>query len=307
MLATVAAGFFGACGNYSNEDLAYMSVVPQSEELESNLPAAQGAEQIAGAAELYKTTHNVSDTLNGILGKFLVLIETVRAYTPTSRTPTSRTWGPYPSLEHPGWLAEMEINRDPVMPDEKFDYWFGFVPATAPHGDPIHVLDGSFQLGMSVREGHGTLNVATAASRAAGIDLGFGVLDHMEVTYDVMGPTVAVHMTITNLPNPLKPDDILTATYDYHRVADGSGDMMFQFDANAIPGPAGTETFRITSHWLGTGAGRAQSAVIAGDAAGAQQDECWGPGFTPTYNLKPWSPAENVGDPSLCPDFPTTP
>ncbi|HEX3697091.1 MAG TPA: hypothetical protein VH374_17065 [Polyangia bacterium] len=63
----------------------------------------------------------------------------------------------------------------------------------------------------------------------------------------------------------------------------------------------------VAAGFFGAGAGRTQAAVIAGDAAGAQQDECWGSGFAPTYNLKPWSPAEDTGDPSLCPDFPTTP
>ncbi len=127
----------------------------------------------------------------------------------------------------------------------------------------------------------------------------------MEIMYDVVGPTVSVNMIITNLPNPLKPDDILMATYQYAVVADGRGAMTFTFMANAIPGPA-VETFRLTSRWLPTGEGRAEVEVLAGDGAGAKQVECWGRQFVVTYNLKPWAPLENVGDPSACADIPTS-
>lgn len=303
---TLAAIGAAGCGNYSNEDLEYMSVVPERQELAANLPDAQSAVQLAGAAELYKTTHGVTTTLNGILDNLLGLIDAIRRYTPTTRTAQSRTWGPFPpSLDNLGWRGEMQINRDESAPAAKFVYWFGFVPTASPGDPPLHVIDGSFQIGGSVREGHGTLNIVTKDARAAGINLNLGLLDHMEVTYDVLGPAVSVHMEITNLPNPLKPDDILMATYDYAVIADGRGAMTFQFMANAVPGPA-VETFRLTSRWLADGEGRADLEVLAGDGAGAHQVECWDRQLGVTYNSKPWSPLENVGDPSACADIPTS-
>ena len=291
------------CGNYSNEDLEYMSVVPEQSELSANLPAAQDAVQLASAAELYKTTHNVTETLNGALAKFLGLIDAIRHYSPTSRTADSRTWGPFPpSLENPGWRGEMQIVHSSPA---RVDYWFGLVPVASPGDLPLRIIEGSFQFGANLREGHGEMNVTTDKARAAGVTLNLGLLDHMEVTYDVMGPTVAVHMNITNLPNPLKADDIRQATYDYAVVADGRGAMTFTFMANAVPGPA-VETFRLTSRWLGTGEGRAEVEVVAGDGAGARQVECWGRQFAVTYNLKPWAPQENAGDPGACADIPET-
>lgn len=303
-LVTVATALAAGCGNYSNEDLEYMSVVPERSELAANLPAAKSAVQLAGAAELYKTTHNVTETLNGILDKFLGLIEAIRHYSPTSRTADSRTWGPFPpALDNPDWRGEMQISRDPGAAMPSFGYWFGFVPATSPGDLPLQILTGSFQFGSSLREGHGTLAITTDKARAAGITVNLGLLDHMEVTYDVTGPTVSVHMDITNLPNPLKPDDIMQAAYDYAVVADGRGAMRFTFMANAVPGPA-VETLRLTSRWLPTGEGRAEAEVVAGDGAGAKQVECWDAQLGVTYNLKPWSPAENAGDPSACADIP---
>jgi hypothetical protein len=305
ILAASAGLGAGACGNYSNEDLAYMSVVPVKQELAANLPQAQSAVQIAGAAELYRTTHNVTETLNGMLGNLLSLVEAVRHYSPSSRTAVSRTWGPYLSLEHPGWRVEMVIARDDVTPDDKFDYWFAFIPVLDPGAKPLHLIDGTFQIGGSLREGHGTLNITTAGARAAGIDVNLGFLDHMEIDYVVTGPTIAVTMSIADLSNPLKPDDVRMATYRYDSVEDGRGAMRFEFLANGVPGPA-TEKFAITSRWLGTGEGRGDVEVLEGDGAGAKQTECWDRQFQATYNLKPWAPAENVGDPSTCPDIPTT-
>jgi hypothetical protein len=259
--------------------------------------------QLATAAELYKMTHDVTEALNGAVGKFLALIETIRHYSPTSRTADSRTWGPFPpSPDNPDWRGEMQISRDTAA---RFDYWFGFVPVASPGDLPLQVIDGNFQVGASLREGHGQLNVITARARAAGIMLKLGLLDRMEVVYDVIGATVSVKMNITNLPNPLKADDILQATYQYAVVADGRGAMTFTFMANAVPGPA-VETFRLTSRWLPTGEGRAELEVVAGDGAGAKQEQCWGRQFVVTYNSKPWAPLENKGDPSACADIPNT-
>ena len=299
-LAAVAAG----CGNYSNEDLEYMSVVPEQRELAANLPAAQSAVQLAGAAELYKTTHNVTETLNGILDKLLGLIDTIRHYSPSSRTADSRTWGPFPpSPDNPDWRGEMQISRPTPS---RFDYWFGVVPTASPDDLPLQFLNGNFQFGANLREGHGELDITTAQARAGGVNLNLGLLDHMETAYDVVGPTVSVKMTITNLPNPLDPSAIRTATYQYAVVADGRGAMTFTFMADAVPGPA-VETIQLTSRWLPTGEGHAEAEVLAGDGAGAKQIQCWNAALAVTYNSKPWAPQENVGDPSACADMPGAP
>lgn len=302
LLALLAAQG-GACGNYSNDDLEYMSIIPQRDELASNLPRTTGA--LTSAAELYQTTNGVSDSLNGLLDRLLGLIDTVRHLSPSERKPTSRTWGPFPSPEHPAWLTKMQISRDLNSADDMFSYWLGFVPRLDRRGEALHVIDGTFTAGSSLRQSSGTLKIATAEARAKGIDLRMEFLDHLEIKYDVVGPTVTVHMDITNLPNPLKPEEALFAMYDYAVVADGRGAMRFDFWANSIPGPAGVEHFRITSRWLPTGEGRGDVSVVEGDAAGAMQTECWDNHFQPTYNSKPWgTPLENSGDPSACAEIP---
>ena len=45
-LLTLLAAASAGCGNYSNDDLEYMSIVPQREELASNLPRTTAALQL---------------------------------------------------------------------------------------------------------------------------------------------------------------------------------------------------------------------------------------------------------------------
>src|SRR5258708_32840309 len=132
-LMVIGAG----CGNYSNEDLESMSVVPQRQELAANLADPQNAVELAGAAELYKSTHNVTATLNGMLDKLLGLIEAIRHYSPTSRTTESRTWGPFPpSLENPDCRAAMQTAREPA-PTTTSTYCSAFAPAATPAALPL--------------------------------------------------------------------------------------------------------------------------------------------------------------------------
>lgn len=300
----VGMALLGGCGNYSNEDLEYMNALPEREDLAADLPQAQSA-ILAQTAELYRMTHDVTRVFNGVLDAFLRLIDGVRSYAPSSRAENSRTWGPYPPRngENPGWMVKMVISRD-ESDRGAFHYVLGFVPVTDRLADPLKLIGGTFKSSGGIRRGEGSLDVATAEARASGIALDLGFLDHMETRYNTMDPTITVHMEVTNLDNPLKPDEIKSAVYDYAETEDRRGAMRFDFWANSIPGPA-IEKFNVTSRWQSDGAGRADVEVVEGNAAGAKQAQCWDRQFQATYTNKPWAPAENVGDPSACPDIPT--
>ena len=279
-----------------------MNALPEREDLAANLPQAQSA-VLAQTAELYRMTHDVTSVFNGVLDAFLRLIDFVRAHSPSSRTDNSRTWGPYPAKDNPGWMVKMEISRaNPTA--ASFSYWLGFLPVANRTADPIKLITGTFDASGGVRRGTGTLNVMTAEARANGIVLDLGFLDHMEVVYDTMMDPISVHMEVTNLDNPLKPKEIKSAVYDYGEMSDRRGAMTFDFWADSIPGPAPLEKFHVTSRWLSDGAGRADVQVVEGDGAGAKEAQCWDRHFAATYTSKPWAPAENVGDPSACPDIP---
>ena len=98
---------FASCGNYSNEDLLYMSAVPSSSQLAVVLPAAPTT---VTQAELAQDTHNGISNVNTLLDNVLGLIDTIRSYEPTSRTSDSRTWGPFADSNHPGWQWELVVD-----------------------------------------------------------------------------------------------------------------------------------------------------------------------------------------------------
>ena len=103
MTAVVAS-----CGNYSNEDLLYMSAVPSSSQLAVVLPAAATT---VVQAELAQDTHNGISNVNTMLDDVLGLVDAIRSYEPTSRSTNSRTWGPFDDSKHPGWQWKLVVNR----------------------------------------------------------------------------------------------------------------------------------------------------------------------------------------------------
>ena len=106
------------------------------------------------------------------------------------------------------------------------------------------------------------------------------------------------------MPNPLKPDDPSQGTYDFAIDQNGNGSLSFNFTGNTIVGPA-VDVVQVTSTWLGSGEGRSDLQVVSGDAAGAHEAQCWNRQFLPVYTDKPWSPLEDLGDPSVCPVIPS--
>src|SRR5450432_566996 len=97
-LALLAAG----CGNYTNEDLEYMNALPQGSDLRANIPPVTGAVELANEAELARSTHDTTRGFNGLLMALVDLVDAIRSYPPTTRTPTSRIWGPFAADQSKG-------------------------------------------------------------------------------------------------------------------------------------------------------------------------------------------------------------
>src|ERR1700704_16159 len=112
LLATCLLGAAAGCGNYSNEDLEFMAALPEKQELSAEVPT-RSALVLGEAAEYYLLTRNVSLIFNGITEAFLGLIDTIRAFPPTTRQPNRRIWGPFPAdpVKQPGWMIRMVMER----------------------------------------------------------------------------------------------------------------------------------------------------------------------------------------------------
>ena len=142
---------FASCGNYSNEDLLYMSAVPSSSQLAVVLPAAPTT---VTQAELAQDTHNGISNVNTMLDDVLGLIDAVRSYEPTSRTSNSRTWGPFADSKHPGWQWELVVDSTDTT---TFDYELDVENTTAAAPTWVPFFAGSFDLAGGVKQGNGSM------------------------------------------------------------------------------------------------------------------------------------------------------
>jgi hypothetical protein len=291
-----------ACGDYSNEDLLYMSAVPSSSQLAVVLPAAMTT---VTQAELAQDTHNGIGTVNALLDDVLGLVDAIRAYEPTSRTSDSRTWGPFADSSHPGWQWRLVVTRADAT---TFNYALDVENTAVAAPAWVPFFNGSFDLAGGIKQGNGWVTADFGALVAAEfpLDSNTSQLASLRIdyqNYQTPGSPVSVTLTIMRA-SPDPTTGVTSVMFMYEILADGSGEIAFQLVGNVIPGPA-IETLDINAQWLPTGAGKATLSVAAGDGAGMTQTECWDATFEATYNDKPWSMTEDVGDPSLCPVLPT--
>jgi hypothetical protein len=300
LLATCLLGAAAGCGNYSNEDLEFMNALPERADLAAVVPT-RSALTLADTAEYYRLTRNVSLIFNGITDAFLTLIDTIRAFPPTTRHPNQRIWGPFPADKQPGWMIRMVMERSGA----RFDYRLEFQPASDPSSPPLWLIKGWYAATVGVRRGQGQIIVDTTALRAAGVDPDLGFLDHLTVDYTTSDYPIDVKLTFVSFANPLKPDDPTQGTYEYAVQSNGQGALTYDYFANSLPGPV-VEEFLVTSRWLGTGEGRADLQLVSGDNfVGAHATECWNRAFRALYVDKPWAVQDNIGTPADCLAIPT--
>ena len=91
--------------------------------------------------------------------------------------------------------------------------------------------------------------------------------------------------------------------YDYGAQADGSGALSFTLVGDFIPATPALETVATTSRWLPSGAGRADQVIQRATAPGRIAIAMLERLVRPDLQGQPWEPANDFGDPSLCPDI----
>jgi hypothetical protein len=104
-----ATALTGGCGNYSTEDIRFLSALPRKEDLRVAVPAQSApppgalvsraatslsCPTLPGDATVWQWARPTSDGLNAGVDFVVGLIDTVRRYPPTARHEDSRRWGP---------------------------------------------------------------------------------------------------------------------------------------------------------------------------------------------------------------------
>src|SRR4030088_1485788 len=92
-----------ACGNLSNEDIAFAEGLPQREALRVRVPG-QTAQALGlyGQADVFLSAQRIGGQVNAGLDSILAMVDVVRGATPTTRSVDQRPWGPFPDRDHPG-------------------------------------------------------------------------------------------------------------------------------------------------------------------------------------------------------------
>jgi hypothetical protein len=308
--ALLAAG--SGCGNYSNEDVDFQLALPEQGDMEAKLQVSLSR---TDSAEYYRDTRTAVLSFNKLVLDLVLLVDTVRGYTPTSRNGNQRTWGPWPDDKHPGWETRVVMQRSTVS--ETFlhmDYWVQLRQVGQDDSGWVSLLVGDYTSQGSARTGLGHVHFDVQAARVArypvNSDPGLADLDHLDVCYNrsgdasacdnSTGAAVKVTMDIVKVEgaNPQ------SAKYVYQQAQDASGSMQFDWQGKTDNGLPIIAT--MNSRWLASGDGRADLTADLTPNLPAQTPlgtDCWGPDTVASYSVRKFRTATDppeVGTPDLC-------
>ena len=273
---------------------------------------------IGQVAEYYQFTYDFSTGVNTAALSLLGLLHQIVEQPATSQTQSSRTWGPHT----PGGLDPLTY-RAVVTKLGGTDYSFRIEArprASMADQDFLPVLDGKMTLGVEDRTGKGNMTIHfdnTRTLRPTACERG-----SVTFVFDNTAPVATLDVTFSQFgndnPKGLGCRDEMPhdATYHYDRSGDGAGNFVFAF-SSSIHKPEENrpqaEDISIRSRWLGSGAGRADVKISAGEVAtdlAAQNlgssvilSQCWDAGFLSVYETATPVEAHLVatdGDPGKC-------
>jgi len=301
VVIAASTGIAACGGNYSNEDLEFLSALPVQSELRSKLPeqaltqsgltgTRQDALSLGDPSQLYLATRSASDGFNRGLFALLMLIDDIRLIPPTHREPDKRMWGPFPDKDRPGFITEVVMDRTlPVL----FGYRIETKRSDAPTSSPwVPLVQGEFRATGGARKGACDVHLLAQAARNADVPMSTDLdpLDTLDVNYVTDQSPVQVDMLFRGVPGT----SFDTIDYAYREYDSGQGSI--QFISSSVSPP---QKIRVLARWSPSGAGRADVTVLDGPFQGAQAVECWDGQFRVTYSYSPWAPPA-VGSPTSC-------
>ena len=294
-LLVLAALSFGACGNYSNEDLDFQLALPEDGDLDAKLPQTLTND---ASSEYYKTTRQVVTTFNGGATALVGLVDHVRGYSPTSRSGAQRIWGPFSDDNHPGWEIRVVMERfaDPSAPPPAFQisYSVQLRDTTQSGSSFFDFMTGNYKSSGSARRGQGDMPLDVQTARDAGYSVDdFGEISQLNLDYHTLKYPITVNMNITNVATA----KTLGATYGYTENADGSGQLDFDWTVDVVPGVPGATDVKFISRWLGSGVGRADAYLSNGNVAVGT--DCWGLDTVADYVWR-WNGQGDLNTADLC-------
>jgi hypothetical protein len=134
-----------ACGNLSNEDVAFIEAIPQRQQLHVQLPTGDTAQTACaiGSADIAISARTTGNAINQGVDGILSLVDAIRAAPPTTRDTDSRTWGPFPDQNHPGVTVRVTMERELNANLEPWR-WIYVIAARRAPADYLPIVEGEF-------------------------------------------------------------------------------------------------------------------------------------------------------------------
>jgi hypothetical protein len=270
-----------ACGNLSNEDVAFQVALPRKDQLHVRFPTAPVGQNACaiGTADVYANAKTTGDSINSGVDAILTLVDTIRGVTPTARDVDSRTWGPFPDKDHPGVQVQVAMSRelDAAGIPWRFIYT---ISASRPPGAFLPLLEGEF-FGAQARNGIGRLTLHFENSKRLAVDNPGDPALPARIYYDLSSDPHTVSLDLTAGANGF---GLISFDYFFAGYSDGHG----RFDY-AFPDPKSGCTVEVTTSFTAQGAGRDVFRVRCGTQVSGDVQQCWDAGGCLTYVNDPFA------------------
>ena len=300
--SAAAIALLCACGNLSNEDIAFMEAIPQRQQLHVAVPqgsTAQGLCGPLGSADVYASAKTTGLQLNGAVDAILAVVDAIRTATPTTRDEDSRTWGPFADKDHPGVTMQVTMFRELDATRTPWRYIYTISAARLP-GGYLPILEGEF-FGAQASNGIGRMTLHFENSTLLQINKPTDPAFPARIFYDRSGDPRTVSLDLTAGLNAF---GLISFDYGFAGYKDGHG----QFDY-AFPDPKSGCTIEVTTFFDAQGAGRDVFRARCGALVLGDVKQCWDVSGCLTFIDDPFAltPACGIvkpctlGDPALCP------
>ena len=266
LLPALLAAALCACGNYSNDDLVFLSAIPSREQLRVAVPKAAGQALCSLGEDTYATGaqkqgKGVNDAIDSILG----LVDLIRTIPATRRDGDSRTWGPWRdgTFTNVEYVVTIIRARGATPAADKFDYTFS---GRRDGGAWVNVLSGEFN-GTQAKHGTGSLRLDLEGSWKLGTNKPGDAHAAFKISYTLGAEPRTITLEATAAPG----FGLLLFDYAWAGYADGRALFTFRFGADDNSG----NVFTVDARFSPQGDGRASITGQAPSGANAHIDTCF--------------------------------
>jgi hypothetical protein len=270
-----------ACGNLSNDDIAFVEAIPQKQQLHVEVPQGSASQNLCaiGTADVFTSAKTTGVSINAGVDAILAMVDAIRTVTPTSRGDDSRTWGPFADQDHPDVRIQVVMVRelDATLTPWRWIYTISGAKAAGPF---LPILEGEF-FGAQARKGIGRLTLHFENSTALGINKPGDPAFPARIHYDLSGEPHTISLDLTAGVNAF---GLISFDYWFAGYADGHG----QFDY-AFPDPKNGCTVFVTTFFNAQGAGRDVFRTRCAGILSGDVKQCWDPGGCLTFVDDPFS------------------